>query len=606
MPDDNIPPAPPGPARVTRGFFRSPIARFRRAWTQHWLRYGAANQTDYRLHTRIVLLGVFVLAVAGAVWLGRPHYRHYKERRAARLALAFLEKGDGQNAGLRARQALLLNPGNLAASQVMARLAGQAHAPDELIWQQRVTELEPTLENKLNLAELGLHWQRPPFPVTAQVIDGLAAIGATNARYQNIAAQLAIVRHEIAEAEGHFATASRLDPTNAHYALNLALFRLVLTNEAQRAESRQRLRQLRSDPVYGAEALRGLIKDRLAQKDAAGAGGYSTELLASPQAGLRDQLQNLEILRLQKDDSWRARLESIQQSGRTNAPVAAEISGWMLANDLSGNVLNWLATLPLPIQNEPALLLRQAEAYQVTGDWQGLRDFASQGNWGEWEYLRYAALAHAAAQLGAPYVARNNWDRAVNDKTAGNRAALEKLAELAARWQLKPEMTELLERLVRDFPEDNEAVRGLTQIYFGTGNTAALHQLYARLTAAFSTNADYQNNLTATALLLQTNLPQAQRWAAEAYAVSPGNQQVVIDYAYALHLQHRDAEGIAALEKLKPEELARPSPALYYGVLLASRGKAGEAVPWLKIAQAKTNLLLPEERQLLASALGGK
>ena len=45
-----------------------------------------------------------------------------------------------------------------------------------------------------------------------------------------------------------------------------------------------------------------------------------------------------------------------------------------------------------------------------------------------------------------------------------------------------------------------------------------------------------KNNLAATALLLKTNLTQACQWAAEAYAQSPTNADVVSTYAYSLHL----------------------------------------------------------------------
>jgi hypothetical protein len=57
------------------------------------------------------------------------------------------------------------------------------------------------------------------------------------------------------------------------------------------------------------------------------------------------------------------------------------------------------------------------------------------------------------------------------------------------------------------------------------------------------------------------------------------------------------------LQKLQPAELAQPSVALYYGVLLAATGKPDQAMPWLQIAQTKGHLL-PEEKELLAIAMG--
>lgn len=76
-----------------------------------------------------------------------------------------------------------------------------------------------------------------------------------------------------------------------------------------------------------------------------------------------------------------------------------------------------------------------------------------------------------------------------------------------------------------------------------------------------------------------------------------------VHLAFALHLQGRDKQGLAVLEKLPPAQLAQPSVALYYGVLLAAAGNADQATPWLQIAQTKGRLL-PEEQQLLSTALG--
>jgi len=102
--------------------------------------------------------------------------------------------------------------------------------------------------------------------------------------------------------------------------------------------------------------------------------------------------------------------------------------------------------------------------------------------------------------------------------------------------------------------------------------------------------------------LLKTNLTQACLWAAEAYAQAPTNADVVSTYAYALHLRGRDQDGLAALQKLNPSQLAQPSAALYYGLLLSATGKAGEAAPYLQIARTQGQLL-PEEKRLLLETI---
>ena len=82
--------------------------------------------------------------------------------------------------------------------------------------------------------------------------------------------------------------------------------------------------------------------------------------------------------------------------------------------------------------------------------------------------------------------------------------------------------------------------------------------------------------------------------------VSLENPVFASTYAFSLHLQGKTKEGIEVLRALKPEELADPAVAVYYGVLLAAAGEAQAAKDYLdKSAKA---FLLPEELALVTSA----
>ena len=164
---------------------------------------------------------------------------------------------------------------------------------------------------------------------------------------------------------------------------------------------------------------------------------------------------------------------------------------------------------------------------------------------------------------------------------------------------------DLLERIVQQLPQERWAQNELELVYLASGDTASLQQLYSRLFAIFPQDVGLKNNLAATSLLLKTNLPQACQWAAEVYGKRSNDLIVVSTYAYALHLQGRTQDGLAALQKLDSLLLHQPDAALYYGVLLAASGATNEAAPFLKIAQARTQWL-PEERLLISAALGQK
>ncbi|MEI7532928.1 MAG: hypothetical protein WCK57_01045 [Verrucomicrobiae bacterium] len=558
-----------------------------------------ADKRRFRIRLVVILIALSLLAVAG--WFSRSLYHHFKEKRNAAQAQAFLAAGDYRSAMLSARSALLLNPANVPACRVMAAISDLAHSPAVLDWQREIVRLDPTVENKLQLAAAALRYQPPPFPITAQILAELAPAATNRATYQVVAASLALSQHQPAAAENHFAIAAQLEPANRQFELNLAIIRLGGTNAAKAATARRQLEQFCTDTNFGPAALRALVVDRLAQSDLAAARDFSNRLLASPQAGLADHLQQLEILQQLKSPVFPARLQAVQQLAGTNAPAVAAVAAWMQANHLLTESIAWLTHLPAAVQTTAPVRLAVADGYLQGSDWPKLRDFVSVGNWGDLDFLRLALVSRAWAELDIKPVADSNWGAAVT--AAGNRfSALTTLLGLAEQWQLPAQKEALLERIVEKFPQEHWAQQALEQSYFTAGKTLELYQLYARLFALFPRENGVKNNLIATSLLLKTNLAQTSQWAAEVYAQTTNEPVITSTYAYALHLQGRDADGLAALQKLTPAQLNNPSIALYYGLLLAATGKNAEAAPYFQIARTQGQLL-PEEQQLLNTAL---
>jgi tetratricopeptide (TPR) repeat protein len=545
---------------------------------------------------------VVLAALAATVWFCRPHYRHFKERREQQQAQAFLARGDFRNALLSARQTLQLDPTNVPACRVMAALADRSHNPVVLDLLRRIVQTEPTVENKLQLASAALRYQSPPFPLTAQILEELAPAATNLASYQVAAANVAFSLRRLGEAETHFETAAKLDPTNQLYAMNLAIIRLGATNATKAVPSRAVLENLRMDANLGPPALRALVVDRLMHKDVAAANVYSTQLLASAKATLADQLQQLGILRQLHREDFSARLQAVQQQAVTNAATVAETAAWMQANDLLADDLRWLTNLPAKLQSQQPVRLALADAYMQSADWHALRDFVSAGDWDEMNFLRLALLSRAWSQLGVPPVAESNWGSAVNQ--AGNRyGALTTLLGLAERWKLPREREDLLRRIVEKFPRERWAQHSLEPLYLAEGNTAGLNQLYTKLFSIFPQDVRVKNNLAYTCLLLNTNLPQACRWAEEVYA-GKTNDAVAATFAFALLLQGRTKDGLAVMQKLDARFLQQPDTALYYAILLTATGDTNQAAPFFKIARTKTQWL-PEEKVLLSAAAGG-
>ena len=568
---------------------------------EHTNRYDSMNEEAYRNWCRVVAGLVLLILLGGGFWLGRSVYHHLAEKHDEAQTQLFMSRGEYHSALLSAHQTLSINPSNLVACQVMSQIADQAGSPLALEWLQRVAALQPTLDNKLMLAASALRYQPPPFPLTASILTEVAASCSNRASYQMLAARLALGNHDLADAKIHFQKAIELDPTNQLYVLNLATLQLVMSDEAAKKEAREALSKLLTDPQFKIAALRPLVIDRLENQDLSAAKRYSDELIASPQATVGDQLENLKILQRLKSSEFDTRLAAVQDLTATNAPGVEQLSGWMQANGLLAENILWLTNLPDEMQRKQPVQLALAQAYMQNNDWPMLRTVVTSGNWGNLEYLRLALVAHANAKLGMMDVAALSWDSAVTE-SGGRLAAYKKLLELAESWGLKGEQTDLLKDIVDKYPKEIWARQRLAKEYFATGNTLGMYELFVRQHHYVPDDLNCLNNLAATALILKTNLPQAFKWAEGAYTNAPDSPFEATTYAYALHLQQRNAEGLAVLKKLPDGQLKDPSVALYYGLLLADDGKGEEAVPYLQTAKTKGELW-PEERQLLNAAL---
>ena len=548
-----------------------------------------------------ILAGVsFAVVTAVVIGPGRTGYRHLKEQRDLIQAQAAFTSGDYAQAALSVRQVLALNPTNAAACRVMAEIADRSQSPATLDWRRRLAEIFPSAENKLQLAEAGLRYQSPPFPLTEQILQELSATATNLAFFHVVAAEYAVARRQLNEAEGQLAAAVRLAPTNQLYQLNLAMVELSSTNSAALKAARARLNSFVADANYAPVALRALIADRLAHDDVVAAQTFSEQLLRTPQATLPDRLQHLVLLRKKADAGFPAQLDALQKTAATNASMVVQMALWMQANGLATNAVQWFSGLPKNLRTQPPVLLVTAAAIEAEPDWPALRQFCAAGNWADLDFLRLAFLAHAWAQLGGDLVARSNWHLAVN--AAGNRfGALTSLLELTARWKWADERLDLFWLLFQKFPRERWVAAALQQHCYSGGDTAGLRRIFQQLAVTFPDRPEIKNDLAYTSLLLRTNLVESGNIAAKLHAQLPDDPTIASTDAFALHLQGRDADGLAIMQKMDRAALEQPALALHYGILLSATGDKTGAEHYLAVARGSTGLL-PEEKQLCQPA----
>lgn len=550
---------------------------------------------------KVIIAGVLVVFGLLGLWFyARPALKQHREARALEQARGYLVIGDYRNASLSARKSLGVNPRNLEACRIMAELAERSRSPAVLDWRRRMVELAPTVQNKLMLASTALRCEDPPYPLAAQTLDELKDTAVDVAAYHTVLAELALRFKRLAEAAAQFEQASRLEPTNELHQLNLAVLQLQSTNAGAPLAARATLERLRASTNIGTVALRWLVADSLGRDDLSAAARFSTQLLADPRSMPDDRLQHLTVLQRSQNPEFNAYLSALQKSALTNAAQVYGVSAWMIGHGLAGEALTWLTGCPAKLRAEQPVPLALVNCYLGSKDWQGLDAYLQEQKWSDLEFLRFAFLSRATAQLNQRLAAEAHWRAAV--RLAGDRLGpLTALLGMATSWGRNQAREDLLWQIAQRFPKERWALRELERLYSADGNTRGLNKVYSTVASYAPTNFAAQNNVAATSLLLKLNLRKAHELAKEVFAQHPDQPIVASTYAFSLHLQGRTKEGLAVMQKLKPEALETPSVALYYGLLLSATGETNKAGKYLGIAQRSS--LLPEEKALAAEAV---
>jgi hypothetical protein len=579
-----------------------------------------------------LLLTLLSLIALLAVWLwGRPLHRHFKESRALARAQRFLTNDDYANASLSARQVLHLNPTNLEACKIMARLADLAGIPEALHWRGLIAQLSPTLESKLSLASTAIRLEAIPCSTAAETLATLKLSAKHSCVYHVLSAELALKLNKPDDAERHFVEACRLEPTNQLHQLNLAVLRLRSsgrtaahhqtsngfgsvssppekivspsldspTDGLENSEPRAVLARFQTHSNFAVVALRSLLTDALLRKELPAAEHYSTQLLSQPQVALQDQLQHLNILNLEANSQFQPFLKSMQDSAMASPHMIYSIASWMTAHGLADAALNWLTNLPPKLQSTIPVPLAMGDAFVAQRNWPGLEDLIAAKNWDQFDFVRSAWLSRTAWEQRRTQAAEAHWRMAI--RQAGRR--LESLTWLAAMSRQSGQPPDqVLWRIVHQFPKEDWAWMQLQEFLAAAQDTSGLNVLYSEWITFQPKNLIAKNNFAATSMLLKRNLAKAHEAARELYLQNRDDPVIVSTYAYSLHLQGRTREGLAALEKCSTTALQSPAVALYYGVLLEADGQTHQATRFLALAKS-SDALLPEEQQL---AIGAK
>jgi tetratricopeptide (TPR) repeat protein len=534
--------------------------------------------------------------VAG--FAGYRGYKIWKQKRLVKMARTFIAKSDAPNALLCLRQALQSNPHNLEACQLMASFAEAARSPQAVIWRSRLVELQPdSLPDRLALARTAL---AAGDAVTARkALAGVKESHQKTAVYQLMAGAVDLSAQRFSEAEQHISEAARIEPTNATCQLDLATLRLRKKDPLARAQARATMNTLAANPTVRCEALRQLTIDALRNTNTAAALVFSDDLLRETNSVFTDRMLHLDILRAAMNTGQRTFLARLQLESAGNPAKAYEVAKWMLAATQAGTTLAWIKTLPGATRTNLPVPLAEADCYMALKDWTGLLTNSASQIWGDLDCLRLTCRARAYKEQGQVGSAKAEWLAAMKAAQT-RRELLVQLYNTTSGWRWAPEREDVLWAIVNRYPNEQWAVQALTTWLFDEKRTRSLLTLFGQTVQNDSTNMAALNNLAVTALLLEAWEKKPHELAQAAYAKSPTNASFASTYAYSLLVQKKPEAALRTIERLKPEQLAEPSIAAYYGIILTASGHGDKAKNYLDLASKAK--LLPEEEKLVEKA----
>jgi Tfp pilus assembly protein PilF len=540
------------------------------------------------------LLGVFF------VNYGSKLYKNWRERRLLDQATTLLQKGDLSKAAQMAQELATRHPDSLVALSILADTAERQNLEQAVAWRERIALLLPkNQESQLNLASAALRFGK--LDLAREALNRLSPSDRDDAAFHVVAGWLARAEGNFAEQEEQFAAAVKKEPKNDLYQFNLAALQIRSKDAEKTKDARETLERLITIAPYRTGSLRALLNDAVERNDRTDADRFAQQLQMSPEVTFGDYLLCLNFYRKLDEKKFRQLLEKVKPFAARNASDLASLIEWMNQNGLAGDVVKWVDKLPTAQLRSPPAFVALADAYATVKNWSRLKRWTRTGNWGDAEYLRlaYQAIAERHLRSGNDSEFETPWLSA--DELSQHEPERElTLARLATKWQLENQAEELWVRVEENPTMRREALDNLRQLYRARDDTTKLYAVLQRLHESSPNEAPITADLARLGLNLGGNTESSHQLAKEAYDRAPNEVNCAVTYAFSLHLLGRNAEGLAIIQSLPPEQLHDPHAAVYVALILIDGSELETAKDY--IAAAEKGKLYPEEKRLLEEA----
>ena len=605
------------------------------------------EERQARRRRRLFLLGLLLLAaLAATVYFAAAPVggaiKNWQSRRLARQALAMIERKQWNEAGAKARDALLLRPMEPESWRAIARLlsrTGQSTAALEW-WRKLDQEHRLSVEDRHDFAAAALVVGE--LATAATQIDWLLAQKGGPAPFDILlAGQLAVLRKDpvlaVDYAERVMAD-KRAKPYEILSATTLILS--VTTPESppnisawKRIEDVARdpgnpvsldalvllaLQQLRASPALGVtvtqrpmapSSLSGDISLSLSPGGASAAQSAATmglleiadALEKNPDARPYHHLLALQ-LRVRREP-WLANqyvADAVERYGKGDDETLGALAAWL---NSVGRADKTLQVLPLDraVRNQ-ALYLQHIDALAALERWDEVKEVLNSERFPLEPVLQHMYLASARTRLGEATAAKNEWQRAL--EAANNPEKLLALAGYAEQNHANDIADAAYGEAIKLMPKNRVAYNGRLRMAKATGRTADAQTLAAEIVQIWPDDAAARNEDAYLRLLLGASdgaAEAAEREAQVLVAQEPWNWAARATLGLAQLRLGKKEEAATVFRNVRVTGSEPPGALAVRAAILAvtgyEEGARGDA------QKLGAEHLLPEERALIAPLL---
>jgi predicted Zn-dependent protease len=562
------------------------------------------RQSKRRLAVAIAGLTIALLVGVFLVSYGSKLYENWRERRLLQKATTLLQQGELSKAAQMAQELARRHPDSLAALSILADTAERQNLEEAVAWRERIARLLPKdAESQLNFASAALRFGK--LDLAREALNRVSPRDRDGAAFHIVAGWLARAEGNFAEQEEQFAAAVKKEPKNDLYQFNLAALQIRSKDAEKSKNARDTLERLSSIARYRTGALRALLNDAVERNDLTAADRFAQQLQMSPEVTFGDYLLCLNFYRKLDEKKFRQLLDRVKPFAARNASDLALLIQWMNQNGLAGDVVKWVEKLSPARLSSPPASVAIADAYATVKNWSRLKRWTRTGNWGDAEYLRlaYGAIAERHVRSGTGSRTNSAFETLWQSADELSRSEPEReltLARLATKWQLASQAEELWVRVEENPTMRREGLDNLRQLYRAKDETPKLHEVLQRLHESSPNEAPITADLARLGLNLGENTERSHQLAKEAYDRAPNEANCAVTYALSLHRLGRNAEALAIVQSLPPDQLYDPHAAVYVALVLVEGSELEGAKD--HIAAAEKGKLYPEEKKVLEEA----